>query len=156
MKKKHYIISSWFLLLVVIIFIIIKIFSNNSCQTEEIQTNLKEPPEKEKISLSPEEYFILPFMIIHNENGERMLKYEEAFIQNVEKIKKAHLQRNVITEYITNTSNQKKFLSEIEETSFYELSTEEKVKILDANTIDKPYRFGDDLARMEGRKLYRF
>jgi hypothetical protein len=156
MKKSFYIV-----LWLCIILIIITAFSttkklDNPCQTGEIQINQKELLEKEKTYISPEEHFILPFTIINNENGQRILNYEKEFIQNIENTKKAHLQRNVITEYITDVFDQQKFLSDVEEPQFYELSTEEKVKILDMSNANTMYRFWDDVIAMSRKKIYHF
>ncbi|MDR0650086.1 MAG: hypothetical protein LBG59_01420 [Candidatus Peribacteria bacterium] len=56
-------------------------------------------------------------------------------------------------EYITNASDQKKFLSEVEETPFYELPPEEKRKILDE---EKRVCRGVDEITLRRQKFYRF
>jgi uncharacterized protein YycO len=120
--------------------------SNNSCQTEIPQANQE--------ATTKEISFFTQFMI----TGEKqeILAYEAEFIENIENIKREHFQKNIIAEYIADTKEQQLFLSSGKETQFYELSTEEKVNILDSSNGNKTYRFGDDLMTMNRRKMYRF
>ena len=148
MKKRTWIILSLFLLVVLVFLVVAKLSPPPPCQTEPPQT-------PQEVATEAEKYF-QPFMILHNENGERMLDYEEAFIQNVEKIKRENLQRGVITEQIADVVEQKKLLSEIEEIQFYELSTGEKISILDTSNVNPLYRFWGDLRVLSTKKLYRF
>jgi hypothetical protein len=96
---------------------------------------------------------------------QRILDYETEFIQNIEHIKREYLQREIITTYlqkdqitadVTGILNQNDFFSNITETQFYELSTEEKLKIVDVNNTNQSYRFGNDVLAMKRRKIYRF
>lgn len=80
-----------------------------------------------------------PFRI--GDEQKRLSDYEEKFIEHVEDIKRSHLQRAIIADYVADPSDQAKFLSAIKEPVFYELSMEKKLEILDANTMDKAYRF---------------
>jgi hypothetical protein len=159
MKKKHYIIFSRFLLLVVIVIILTNFFSNNRCQTEIPQINQEATTREMEEYFSLKAYLFTPFMITNK------LDYETEFIQNIENIKREYLQREIITAYlqkepitadVTGSLNQKDFFSNIKETQFYELSTEEKVNILDTSNVNTTYRFGDDVLAMNRRKIYRF
>ncbi|MDR2191089.1 MAG: hypothetical protein LBP53_08240 [Candidatus Peribacteria bacterium] len=87
---------------------------------------------------------------------QRIFDYETEFIKNIEDIKREYLQKEIITSYITDTLHQKDLFSNIKETQFYELSTEEKIEILDTSNTNTTYHFGDDVVAMKRRKIYRF